>query len=237
MDDFLVYSWTFEEHIEELRSVLRRQQAWGIKLRPDKCDLFKNEVRYVGKIISAEGYKIDNKEVQPVEALKTTHPTNIRELRKLLGFWGYYRGYVEEFSRHAKCLYDLLSADHTNNVNSHLQEKVAKSGQAALTQKIAWTNTHQKALNYLVDVLTNPPVIAYPRFEDPFILHEDASEEGLDTVLYQRQECKLRVIGYGSRTLSPAEKNYRLHSGKLEFLALNGFLWNVLGTISFMPPQ
>ena len=62
--------------------------------------------------------------------------------------------------------------------------------------------------------------MAYPRFEDPFILHIDASEQGLGAVLYQRQEGRLRVIGYGSRTLTPAEKNYRLHSGKLEFLAL-----------------
>lgn len=62
--------------------------------------------------------------------------------------------------------------------------------------------------------------MAYPRFEDPFILHIDASEQGLGAVLYQRQDGKLRVIGYGSRTLTPALKNYKLHSGKLEFLVL-----------------
>lgn len=96
----------------------------------------------------------------------------------------------------------------------------AKVGQLPPNQKIVWTDTHQQALDYLVDVLTNPPVMAYPRFEDPFILHIDASEQGLWAVLYQRQDKKLRVIGYGSRTLTPAEKNYRLHSGKLEFLVL-----------------
>uniref|UniRef100_A0A3B3QQY7 Gypsy retrotransposon integrase-like protein 1 n=1 Tax=Paramormyrops kingsleyae TaxID=1676925 RepID=A0A3B3QQY7_9TELE len=66
----------------------------------------------------------------------------------------------------------------------------------------------------------SPPVLAYPDFDTPFVLHTDASEQGLGAVLYQRQEGRLRVIAYGSRTLSPAEKNYRLHSGKLEFLAL-----------------
>ena len=62
--------------------------------------------------------------------------------------------------------------------------------------------------------------MAYPNFTDPFILHTDASGTELGAVLYQRQKGVLRVIANGSRTLSPAEKNYHLHSGKLEFLAL-----------------
>ena len=163
---------------------------------------------------------MDSKEIAAVQALKTKPPTNIKELRKLLGFLGYYRSYVQDFSHHAKCLYDLFSADVTPNPESKPTFQSAGAGQLPPHQKIVWNDTHQKALNYLVDVLTNPPEMAYPRFEDPFILHVDASEQGLGAVLYQRQEGRVRVIGYGSRTLTPAEKNYRLHSGKLEFLAL-----------------
>ena len=62
--------------------------------------------------------------------------------------------------------------------------------------------------------------MAYPNYSEPFILHTDASEKGLGGALYQRQDGKLRVIAYGSRTLTAAEKNYHLHSSKLEFLAL-----------------
>ena len=62
--------------------------------------------------------------------------------------------------------------------------------------------------------------MAYPNYEDPFILHVDASQKGLGTVLYQKQNGTIRVIGYGSRTLTPSEQNYHLHSGKLEFLGL-----------------
>eukprot|EP00795_Rhopilema_esculentum_P000922 gene922-10677_t len=62
--------------------------------------------------------------------------------------------------------------------------------------------------------------MAYPDFSIPFVLHTDASQEGLGAVLYQKQQGKMRVIGYASRTLSPAERKYHLHSGKLEFLAL-----------------
>lgn len=63
-------------------------------------------------------------------------------------------------------------------------------------------------------------MLGYPNFEEPFILHCDASQERLGAVLYQRQQGKLVVIAYGSRALTNPEKNYHLHSGKLEFLAL-----------------
>ena len=66
--------------------------------------------------------------------------------------------------------------------------------------------------------------MAYPNFEEPFLLHTDASETGVGAVLYQQQNGVLQVIAYGSRTLSPSERNYHLHSGKLEFLALK---WSI----------
>lgn len=84
---------------------------------------------------------------------------------------------------------------------------------------IVWAPEHQQILEQLVNGLTHPPVLAYPDFDQPFVLHTDASEQGLGAVFYQQQDGKLRVIGYGSRTLSPAERNYHLHSGKLEFSA------------------
>ncbi|KAK7909570.1 hypothetical protein WMY93_014254 [Mugilogobius chulae] len=95
-----------------------------------------------------------------------------------------------------------------------------QSAQLPPSHPVQWTVAHQEALQKLVNQLINPPVMAYPDLEKPFILHVDASEEGLGAVLYQRQEGALRVIGYGSRTLSASERNYKLHSGKLEFLAL-----------------
>ena len=72
----------------------------------------------------------------------------------------------------------------------------------------------------LITAISNPPVMANPNYSEPFILHADASEQGLGGALYQRQDGKLRVIAYGSRTLTASERNYHLHSNKLEFLAL-----------------
>ena len=62
--------------------------------------------------------------------------------------------------------------------------------------------------------------MAFPDFENPFVLHVDASQEGLGAVLYQNQDNRMRVIGYASQTLTPAERRYYHNSGKLEFLAL-----------------
>ena len=85
---------------------------------------------------------------------------------------------------------------------------------------IVWTDRHQAILEQLLDCLVEPPVLGFPDFAKPFVLHTDASNQGLGAILYQHQEGKLRVIAYGSRTLTTAEQNYHLHSGKLEFLAL-----------------
>ena len=89
--------------------------------------------------------------------------------------------------------------------------------QSPSNQKITWTEQHQSVLEKLIDCLVQPPVMAYPKFNHPY---PDASETGLGAVLYQEQDGLLRVIAYGPCTLTPAERNYRLHSGKLEFLAL-----------------
>ena len=69
----------------------------------------------------------------------------------------------------------------------------------------------------LISCLVSAPVMAHPDPNSPYVLHTDASETGLGAVLYQEQHGILRVIAYGSRTLTPAEKNYNLHSGKLDF--------------------
>ena len=93
-------------------------------------------------------------------------------------------------------------------------------GQSPSNQKITWTEQHQLVLEKLIDCLVQPPVMAYPNFNRPYLLHTDASETGLGAVLYQEQDGLMRDIASGSRTLTPAERNYHLHSGKLEFLAL-----------------
>lgn len=72
---------------------------------------------------------------------------------------------------------------------------------------IIWTDKHQHTLERLIDCLVEPPILGFPDFNKSFILHTDASQQGLGAVLYQEQEGKLRVIAYASHTLTKAEKN------------------------------
>lgn len=92
--------------------------------------------------------------------------------------------------------------------------------QVPSSSPMQWETQHQSALEVLIDHITSPPLLAYPDYNAPFIVHTDASQDGLSAGLYQEQNGSTRVIAYASRTLTPSECNYHMHSGKLEFLAL-----------------
>ena len=216
LDDILIFSKTFEEHEQNVRKVLKCLGEKGVKLNAGKCNFFKREIRYLGRLISEEGYRPDPEDVAALEKCKEP-PKNVGKLRSVIGFLGYYRTYIKDFSRKMKPVYDLLQK--TDEMKTGKEKKQLDS-----KTKIEWTAEHQKVIEEMVDHLKSPSVIAYPDFSKPFILHTDASQEGLGAALYQVQDEKTRIISLASRTLNPAERNYRMHSGKLEFLALK---WSI----------
>ena len=88
LDDILGYSCSFEQHVEDVRAILRRLQEKGIKLNPTKCVFFKKEIRYLGRLISKDGYRPDPKDVEALEKCKVP-PKNVGELRRVLSVcWG-----------------------------------------------------------------------------------------------------------------------------------------------------
>ena len=217
LDDILIYGKSFKEHKRNLRTVLRRLKSKGIKLHVEKCEFVKQEVRYLGRLVSGEGYRADPEDVKALQKFRVP-PKTVGDVRSLLGFLGYYRTYVRDFAKKLKPVYDLLKVEKGDQENGN-----AKSGKGYDKRKVVvWNSELQGLVNDVINTLQSPAVMSFPDFESPFILNTDASGVGLGAVLYQKQgEGKInKVISYASRTLSPAERNYHLHSGKLEFLAL-----------------
>ncbi len=220
LDDIIVYSSSFEEHVGHIRTVLRKLRAAGVKLKAEKCNMFKSEVKYLGRIISEEGYRMDEKNLEPIRKFKEERPETVGELRRLLGLLGQFRRFIENYSTIARPLFELLeSKDEKGKGKSNAK---MKNNQLPSRTKIKFGAEQDNALNQLIDAATSQPVLGYPDFEKPFVLVTDASKWGVGAILYQKQEEEMRVIGYASRTTKPAEKNY--HSSKLEFLALK---WSV----------
>ena len=212
LDDILVHSTSFVEHVRSVRRVLRCLRERGIKLNLKKCHLFRREVRYVGRLISADGYRPDPDNVKALDKCKE-RPKTVGDLRTLLGFLGYFRTYVKDFSRKLKPVYDLLQ------VKDEQKKKLLKK-QLDSKRSIEWTNELQVIVDEMVEYLKSPQVISYPNYDLPFLIHCDASNDGLGAVLYQKKDKETKIVSFASRTLTPAEKNYQMHSGKLEFLAL-----------------
>ena len=213
LDDIIVFSKSFDGHMEHVQQVLQRLKMHGVKLKPSKCKLFHREVSFLGRVISKSGYRIDPKATEAVTKLKGSIPTTVGEVRRLAGLLGVFRHHVKDFAKIAKPIYELLDG------KNHKVKSPSTNGQLSSKHPIKWTEEHGAAMNKLIECITSPLILAYPDFNAPFVVHTNASQHGLGAVLYQNQQGTLRIIAYASRTLTPAEQNYHLHAGKLEFLA------------------
>lgn len=208
LDDMVIYSDTLEAHEEKLRMVFDRLAEYGLKLSPQKCKLFQTEVRYLGHLISQNGIATDPEKIGALKSWPI--PQNSKELHSFLGFTSFYRKYVKNYSRIAQPLQDLLTWCYTK-CGKH------KKGRK-LDIRQNWLREHQHAFDQLILTLTTAPVLGYADYKLPYIIHTDASRQGLGCILYQIQDGSRRVISYASRRLSKTERNYPAH--KLEFLAM-----------------
>ena len=202
-DDVIVFSQTPEEHFVRLQAVFDKLKAARLKLRPSKCELFKKQINYLRHVVGQEGVATDPDKIKAVT--EWPRPTTVTEVISFLGFVSYYRRFIPNFSKVAKPL------------NTFLQNLEGTSNQKKKF-KVNWVPEQQEAFETLQRLCTEAPIFAYADFKSPFILHTDASSDGLEAVLYQNQDNQRRVIAYASRSLSPSERNYPAH--KLEFLVL-----------------
>ena len=205
LDDVIVYSKSYQEHLTHLSDVFQVLIQHGLKVKPSKCHLLKPQVHYLGHVVSAEGVQPDPAKVEVVKNWPI--PRTVKDIRSFLGFSGYYRRFIPHFAQIAEPLTSLLRGTAKGNYNGKLP--------------VEWAKEQEVAFQALKHLLTEPPILAYPDYTQPFRLYTDASFEGLGAVLSQMQGKQERVIAYASRNLRGAEKNDSNYSSfKLELLAL-----------------
>lgn len=176
----------FEDHMSNLRVVFERFRQYGIKLKPRKCDLCKQEVSFLGRKVNKNGMAIGEEYVEAIKEWKT--PTNTKEVEQFLGFVNYHRNFIKGYSAIAKPLSILTGK-----------------------KPFKWGMEQQEAYETLKNALQTIPVLTLPNSTDKFILDTDASDTAIGAKLLQIQDGQERVIAYGSFTLSaatvPLEKN------------------------------
>ena len=195
IDDILIYLETLEDHLEHLKCVIERLMTSGLKLNPTKCHFVRQEVEYLGHIITPTGLKPNPKTVSSVKEF--TVPQDVKGVQRFLGLDSYYRRFIPKLAKIAHPLHQL-------------------------TRKgvpFEWTEDCQMAFETLKVRLISAPVLVYPDFSQDFLLETDASIMGLGAVLSQVQgDQKPHPISYASRSLSMPEKNYGIT--ELETLAV-----------------
>ncbi|KAJ9546708.1 hypothetical protein OSB04_019251 [Centaurea solstitialis] len=192
IDDILIYSKTKEEHVThlcEVLEVLRREQLYA---KFSKCAFWLQEVQFLGHLVNREGIKVDPSKI---EAL----PKTPSEIRSFLGLAGYYRRFIQDFSRIAVPLTMLTKK----------------------SEKYVWGPDQQQSIETLRQRLCEAPVLTLPEGVEDMTVYCDASHLGLGCVLMQRG----RVIAYASRQLKPHEANYPTHDLELAAVVFALKIW------------
>ena len=184
IDDILVFGSDFESALHSLELVLIRVAEYGLQLKSTKCNLVRTSVPFLGHIVGRAGLECDPNKLSAVA--NWIPPSTIKGVREFLGFTGYYRRFVPDYSTVSQPLVHLLGKDC----------------------KFKWSDACQDAFKAPRALLIKAPVLAFPKEDLPYIVDTDASDYGIGGVLSQCIEGTEHVIAYYSKSLNPAQQKY-----------------------------
>jgi len=188
LDDLIIFSADAESHLSHLDTVLALLGKHGVTLKAQKCHLFSNEVEYLGHVVRPGRLSMNEKNLKAIK--KAVFPKTQTQLRSFLGMCNVYRRFTVDFAKIAKPLNDLNSLKLPKRLSPPTPEE-------------------QAAFDKLREQLSHPPILAIPRKEGKYIIDVDASYDQLGCCLLQQQpDDKYLTVGYFSKGLLPAEKNY-----------------------------
>ncbi|KAI3815522.1 hypothetical protein L1987_15193 [Smallanthus sonchifolius] len=197
IDDILVYSKSEGDHHCHLREVLEVLKQEKLYARFSKCAFWLREVQFLGHVINPNGIMVDPAKIETVKEWNV--PKTPTEIQSFLGLAGYYRRFIQDFSRIASPLTKLIRKE----------------------VKYEWGPTQNNALEELKARLTQAPVLALPEGNEDLVVYSDASGQGLGCVLMQRG----KVISYASRQLKTHEVNYPTHDLELAAVVFALKIW------------
>ncbi|KAI3810176.1 hypothetical protein L1987_19786 [Smallanthus sonchifolius] len=197
IDDILIYSRTKEEHEHHLKLILELLRNEKLYAKFSKCEFWIQEVYFLGHVINKKGIHVDPFKIEAIKNWEA--PRTPTEVRQFLGLAGYYRRFIENFSKIALPLTTLTQKD----------------------KKFDWTDKQESAFQLLKQKLCSAPILSLPEGTDNFIVYCDASHQGLGCVLMQRE----KVIAYASRQLKVHEKNYTTHDLELGAVVFALKIW------------
>lgn len=187
LDDIIVFSTTFKEHLTRLGVVLDRLKVANVRLKFSKCRFCADSVKYLGHQVSSKGVEPDRKKIERM--VNMAPPRSTKEVQTFLGMAGYYRRFIKNFAKVAASLHYLI------------QKEV----------KFKWEQQQQKAFDTLIQMLTSTPILAYPDFNKLFILQPDACFRSIEVVLSQiGDDGKEHPVAYYSRLFKKHELCYEV---------------------------
>ncbi|GKA18198.1 putative reverse transcriptase domain-containing protein, partial [Tanacetum coccineum] len=184
----------FHEFLDKFVIILRQEKLYA---KFSKCEFWLSRVAFLGHIVSSEGITMDPAKVEAIT--KWPRPTSVTEVRSFLGLAGYYRRFVDGFSRLALPLTKLM-----------------RKG-----EKFVWNDEREKSFEELKQRLVSAPILTLPSGSGGFQIYSDASKKGLGCVLMQHG----KVIAYASRQLKPYEVNYPTHDLELAAVVFALKIW------------
>ena len=220
IDDIVIFSNTFEEHLDHVAKVLDITTAAGLTLSEKKCHFGYTDVRLLGHKVSRLGLSTQEEKVEAI--MKLEFPKTVGEARVTLGEFGYHRSFIDEYAILAEPLTSGLALTEEEKQNfrktGHLLDPKTLSKKMA-DRSFEATTARFAAFNALKIALATAPVLIYPDYSKPFLLYVNACRKGIAAGLYQNgPDGKEHPVLFISRTLRHAEKNYA--ATELECLAV-----------------
>ncbi|GJY21933.1 putative reverse transcriptase domain-containing protein [Tanacetum coccineum] len=197
IDDILIYSKTKEEHDAHLRLILELLKKEELYAKFSKCDFWLSKVQFLGHVINSEGIHVDLAKTESIKDWES--PKTPTEIRQFLGLAGYYRRFIEGFSKITKPMTKLTQ----KSVNFN------------------WGEKEETAFQTLKQRLCSASILALPEGSENFVVYCDASHKGLGAILMQKE----KFIAYASRQLKIHEKNYTTHDLELGSVVFALKMW------------